>query len=383
MSTHDDAQHVPTVPLRENALFHKISPDLLDSVVLSLSVVGFDTGQTIFAEDDAPDYCYLVESGAVRITKTGLGGTQELLAVAQPGSFFGELALYDSAARSAHATAASPTRLGRLDRGAFERLGQVAPLELMATLAETSIARVRATNDLLVQGLADAGRLKAVGAELSTISHNLRSPLGTIRNAADMLSEWLERGGQDAGKMAAFVRIIQSTADKSLTQIDQLMARLRGEASIEPSQVSVGDLLRDLREQVTGLIDARGVRYEDEQTDYVGTVFVDRREWVSALANLVKNSVEALPPEGGEVKVTVKDEDGEVIFAVEDSGRGIAPEKLPRFFDRGFTDGKEGGTGLGTAHARSVVEAHGGKADVHSDVGKGTRVRMRLPKPPA
>lgn len=383
MSTQDSAPHVQTVPLRENALFRKLSPDLTTSETLSLSVIDFDTGQTIFAEGDASDHCYLVESGAVRITRTGLDGTQELLAIVWPGSFFGEMGLYDAAARSADATAVGPTRLGRLERGAFERLSEVAPLELMETLAEVNIARLRASNDLLVQGLADAGRLKAVGAELSTLSHNLRSPLGTIRNAADMLSEWLEGGSQDTSKMVAFVRIVQSTADRSLTQIDQLMARLRGEPSLERSQVSVGELLRDLREQVTGLIADPVVRYEDAQADHVSTVFVDRGEWISALSNLVKNSVEALSPKGGEVKVVVQEEDGEVIFTVQDSGHGIAPEKLPRFFDRGYTDGKKGGTGLGTAHVRSVVEAHGGTVDVRSEIGKGTSVLMRLPKLPA
>lgn len=373
----DAQQYDRTVPVRENALFSRIPPEVLDLVVMSLSAVSLEAEQATFSEGDAPDYCYLVESGAVRITKLGPEGESELLAVAHPGDFFGELALYDAAPRSATAKAAVPTRLSRLDRSAFERLCRAAPLEMASTLAEASIARVRETNELLVRGLADAGRLKAVGANLGTLSHNLRSPLGTIRNAADMLSEWLEDGTLDLARMAAFVRIIQNTADRALTQIDHLMARLRGEVGAERTHIQVGELLRDLREQVSGLL--RGaVRYEDQQIDYNGCVLVDRGEWVGALANLVKNSIEALPPGGGEVKVTVCERDGEVIFAVEDDGRGVSPEKLPRFFDRGFTDGKAGGTGFGTAHVRAVAESHGGRVDVRSEVGTGTVVEMRL-----
>jgi len=371
-------QHVRTVPVRENSLFRRIPPEILDLAVMSLSPMSLEAGQAAFFEGDALDYCYLVESGAVRITKTGPESEPELLAVAHPGDFFGELALYDAAPRSATAKAAVPTRLSRLNRSAFERLCRTAPLEMASTLAEVSIARVRETNELLVRVLADAGRLKAVGADLGTLSHNLRSPLGTIRNAADMLSEWLADGNQDLTRMAAFVQIIQNTADRALTQIDHLMARLRGEISAERTRVQVGELLRDLREQVSGLFRGGAVRYEDGQIDYSGWVLVDRGEWVGALANLVRNSVEALPPEGGEVNVTVREQDGEVIFAVQDDGRGISAEKLPRFFDRGFTDGKAGGTGLGTAHVRAVAESHGGRVDVRSELGTGTVVEMRL-----
>ena len=341
--------------------------------------ISLEANQVVFDEGDAPDYCYLVKSGAIRITKAGLGGRKELLSIIEAGSFFGELALYAPAPRSARATAAVPTSLGRLDQKGFDRLRKIAPLQMASTLADVSIERVRQTNDRFVQELAATGRLSELGADLGTLSHNLRSPLGTIRNAADMLVEWLEEGSQEAGKLLGFVRIIQRTSDKALENIDQLLARLRGEGSPDRELVKVDDLLADLREQTRGML-REGIGYVENVT-FDGGVLVDRSEWIAALANLVKNSVEALPPIGGNVKVTVGEENGEVVFSVSDDGCGIHPEKLPRFFDRHFTHGKEGGTGLGTAHARAVAEKHGGQAKVHSEIGKGTTVELRIPQP--
>lgn len=364
---------------QDNALFRDIPVETLKEAEVSIEEISLEADQIVFDEGDAPDYCYLVKRGAIRITKAGSGGRQELLSIIEAGNFFGELALYAPAPRSARATAAVPTSLGRLDRRGFDRLREIAPLPLASILADVSIERVRQTNERFVQELAATGRLSELGADLGTLSHNLRSPLGTIRNAADMLVVWLEEGSQDAGKLLGFVQIIQRTSDKALEHIDQLLARLRGEGEPARELVKGDDLLADLREQTRGML-REGVEYSENVT-FDGAVLVDRAEWVAALANLVKNSVEAIPPSGGNVEVAVGEEDGEVVFSVSDNGCGIPPEKLPRFFDRRFTHGKEGGTGLGTAHARTVVEKHGGQANVYSEVGRGTTVELRIPQP--
>jgi signal transduction histidine kinase len=371
-------QNGHNVPAVENLLFRKLPPGTLASAGISFEVETFEPGEAIFAEGDAADCCYLVETGAVRLTKTSSGGAEELLAVAAPGSFFGEFALYDDAPRSAHARAAVSSRLTRLDRGGFERLCRLAPLEMMSTLAEVNIARVREGNDFLIRNLAQAGRLKDIGGELSTVAHNLRGPLATIRNAADVLAMLGEESGAEVGQFEGFVHIIQNTADGALSDIDRLMARLRGE-SAERTAVHVRDLLEEVRAQVVGVVGRNGVEYDDDGIEYEGTVLVERPEWVGALVNLVKNAVEALPAGRGLVSVSVREEGGEVVFAVEDSGSGVPAEVLARFFDRGVTYGKSGGTGLGTAHVRSVAESHGGRAEVRSETGVGTIVEMRLP----
>src|SRR5690606_2584519 len=114
-----------------------------------------------------------------------------------------------------------------------------------------------------------------------------------------------------------------------------------------------------------------------------GMVHVDRREFLSVLSNLVKNAVEALPEQGGEVAVAAAEDSAQVVFSVSDTGSGIPPEHLGKLFERGFTAGKRGGTGLGLAHAREVVQQLGGRIDVDTAPGKGTTFYVRIPKPGA
>jgi signal transduction histidine kinase len=362
-----------------NVLFRGIPRELLRPEKLPTSTMSIAAGEVIFDEGDPPDYCYLVGSGAVRITKVLPGGRQELLATIQPGEFFGDLALYDSSPRSARATAAVPTRVRRLDQAAFETLRRAAPLQIAANLADSAIDRVRQTNERLVSELVAAGRLVEVGNDLGTLSHNLRSPLATIRNAADMLHEWLGGESPGPGRAERFVEIIRGTADKALIQIDQLMAHLRGEGGQERSRVSIAELLRDVRESTGGYLQNPTIRYRDENVTYRGDVLVDRYEIAAALANLVKNAIEALPAEGGDIDVSVAAEGKSVVFSVSDTGAGIKPEFLPLLFERSFTYGKDGGTGLGLSHVRAVAEKHGGRVYVESEVGRGTTIRIRLP----
>lgn len=366
-------------PFRDNALFRNIPAEALNAAQIVLEEISLEEEKVVFREGDAADYCYLVGTGAVRITKALPDGQQELLSVVQAGGFFGELALYDASPRSARATTAVPTRLGRIDQEAFDRLRRAAPLEMTAALADVSIDRVRHTNDRLVRELVAAGRLRELGSDLSTLSHNLRSPLATIHDTASLLAERLNAETRDIEKDRRFLQIVLQTSERALEQIDRLMARLRGELDSERSRIGVGDLLAELREQIQGHLKP-GVDYREELL-YRGDVIVDRGDWVAALANLIKNSTEALPSEGGGVTVTVAEKEGEVVvFRVSDTGRGIAAEKLPYFFDREFTD-KEGGTGLGTAHVHAVARQHGGRARVESQVGRGTTVEMWIPKP--
>lgn len=368
-----------SVPYAQNSLFRDIPRDLLKRGKIIKGYVSYEPGEIVFDEGGPPDYCYLVGSGAVRITKALPDGGQELLATMEPGDFFGELALYDSSPRSARATAVVPTRLARLDEDSFQQLRVLAPLEISSTLAEITMERVRETNLRLVAELTTAGRLSRVGDELSTLSHNLRSPLATIRNAADLLYDWVAGASGVPPETARFIEIVRRTADGALAQIDDLMAHLRGEDTLGPLPVPVGELLADLVEQVSGVVDKEGVTFEAIAREETRNVVVDRREFVAALSNLVKNSVEALPEDGGKVQVTVEEAAAMVVFSVSDTGSGIPPQHLARLFEKGFTHGKAGGSGIGLAHARAVVEKLGGRIEVESEVGRGTTIRLKVP----
>jgi signal transduction histidine kinase len=101
--------------------------------------------------------------------------------------------------------------------------------------------------------------------------------------------------------------------------------------------------------------------------------------------NLITNAAQALPASKGEITLTTRADSGGVAVEVADNGKGIPPEVLPKIFDPFFTTKEVGeGTGLGLSISHKIVEQHGGRIAVASEVGKGTRFTVWLPlKPPA
>lgn len=103
-------------------------------------------------------------------------------------------------------------------------------------------------------------------------------------------------------------------------------------------------------------------------------------EFKRVFSNIVNNAVESLPNHQGRVKIKLQRESGFSVLSVEDNGRGIPSEILPKLGSRGATFNKEGGTGLGLSHAKSTVESWGGSLEIHSTMGIGTTVKVFLPE---
>jgi signal transduction histidine kinase len=95
------------------------------------------------------------------------------------------------------------------------------------------------------------------------------------------------------------------------------------------------------------------------------------------LANLIANALR-YTPRGGQVRVVCAANDRHVTLSVSDSGAGIAPDDLPRIFDRFYKTRDSHGSGLGLAIAKNLVEAHGGEIHAESQVGRGTTIHVRL-----
>jgi signal transduction histidine kinase len=110
---------------------------------------------------------------------------------------------------------------------------------------------------------------------------------------------------------------------------------------------------------------------------------LDRTLVQRAVGNLVENAL-AHTPKGGRITLHGSRRNGDVVIEVADTGCGIAAEHLPKVFDRLYRADRSrtastGGAGLGLAIVKSIAELHGGTAEIASDVGKGTQVRLRLP----
>jgi signal transduction histidine kinase len=218
---------------------------------------------------------------------------------------------------------------------------------------------------------------------LSVVSHELKTPLTSMRMAMHLLLE--ERIGSLNPKQIELLTAARDDSDRLHKIIGELldMGRLEsGRVEMEMQPHSAQELISEaLRPQEAAYHD-HGVKTEVEIAADVPRVLADPARIDHVFSNLLDNALKFTPP-GGQVRLSAEMDDGMVRFAVEDSGPGIAPEHLGRVFDRFYRvtgPGQPGGAGLGLAIAKEIVQAHGGQIEVKSQVGKGSRFSFTLQK---
>lgn len=218
---------------------------------------------------------------------------------------------------------------------------------------------------------------------LSIVTHDLRTPLTSIKGYAQVLS--LQPGLSDAQKKH-FLDVIIKESDHLGGLISDLMDFVSIEAGklrVEKAPAAVPDLLEGLRARVGALAEQRKIALRMAAPDGLPPVEMDRRRIDQVLTNLVTNAFKHTP-EGGAVSVEAALKDGAVRFEVTDTGEGIPSHDLQKIFEQFYQVeshvSKKEGIGLGLAIAKEIIQAHGGEIGAHSEgKGKGSRFWFTLP----
>jgi two-component system, OmpR family, phosphate regulon sensor histidine kinase PhoR len=226
-------------------------------------------------------------------------------------------------------------------------------------------------------------RLEKVRQEfLSNVSHELRTPLTSILAFVETLDDGAL---EDKENNRRFLQVIRRNAERMHHLIDDVLELSlieAGKVSVEPSTVQLAPLVDETWSALKERAEKRGVAFENNVAK--GTaVHADPRRLEQILINLLSNAVK-FNREGGSVKVSHSKNDGVDQIVVSDSGDGMAPEHLPRIFERFYrTDTARsrelGGTGLGLAIVKHLVRLHRGEVTVTSKPGKGSDFTIALP----
>jgi PAS domain S-box-containing protein len=249
------------------------------------------------------------------------------------------------------------------------------------TLAEGLAGRAALTIDNARLYKQSQQATRARDEVLAVVSHDLRNPLNVISLGATYLLKHLPQG-EETASWRKQGELIRRSADRAVRLIQDLLdvAKVEsGRLSLEREAVAVGGLLDEAIELHRPLAEAHGLRLEREEEPGLPAVWVDRVRVLQVFSNLIGNAVR-FTPEGGRVTVRARREGARVAFHVSDTGKGIAPEHLPRLFDRYWQVQRSvEGAGLGLPIAKGLVEAHGGHIQVESAPGQGSTFSFTLP----
>ncbi|HEX8915053.1 MAG TPA: ATP-binding protein [Humisphaera sp.] len=236
--------------------------------------------------------------------------------------------------------------------------------------------------------LADVTNLRRIdemkSGMLSVVSHELKTPLTSIRMGVHLLLE--ERVGGLTAKQAEILLAAREDADRLHQIIENLLDLGRMQAGRALMDLAAADperLAAEAADRARSAYADKGVALRVEILPDLSPVLADADRLDHVFGNLLGNALKYTPA-GGAVTLSAEPaEDGAAVrFAVTDTGPGIPPEHLPRAFERFFrVPGQPGGTGagLGLAIAREVIEAHGGRAAAENVPGGGLRVSFTLP----
>jgi two-component system, OmpR family, phosphate regulon sensor histidine kinase PhoR len=219
---------------------------------------------------------------------------------------------------------------------------------------------------------------------VSNVSHELRSPLASVK----AMVETLQAGARDdAAKADDFLARINDEVDRMTALVTELLELSRlesGRVELDVEPFALEPIVLSVMDRLQMQADAGGVELACDVSPGLSNVLGEKAKISQVLVNLIDNALR-FTPDGGEVRIDAKKADDVVEVTVSDSGPGIPSEHLPHLFERFYKvdrSRREGGTGLGLAIVRHIVQAHGGKVTVDSEVSKGTRFTFTLKAAP-
>ncbi|HVL97171.1 MAG TPA: ATP-binding protein, partial [Solirubrobacteraceae bacterium] len=230
-----------------------------------------------------------------------------------------------------------------------------------------------------VRDVTERARLERAKSDfVATASHELRSPLTSIKGFVELLA-----AGELPARQREFVDIILLSANRLSDLVSDLLdvARVEaGQLEIQRRPIAVEEAVREVATLMAPRIDAKRQTLELDIAPALPGADADPARVRQIVTNLVTNA-HLYTPDGGRIQVRVGASADDVLLTVADDGRGMTPDQLERIFDRFYRgDGHGPGTGLGLSIVKSLVELHDGSIDVSSRPGEGTTVTVRLPR---
>jgi signal transduction histidine kinase len=253
---------------------------------------------------------------------------------------------------------------------------------LLAQSAGSALARA-STLERERDGRLEAETMARARQEvLGVVAHDLRNPLGVVSSTVQMLAE-LDLPAPERAKLLGAGKRAVIQMNRLIGDLLDVMRIDAGRLMLEIEDLPVATILSHAEEDVQHLADERNIALTIEHKDSDLHGYIDRNRLVQVLDNLLGNALKFTPP-GGNVTLRAWRDGSNAVFEVADDGPGISLADQARLFDKYWqarsTDRR--GVGLGLAISKGIVEAHGGRLWVESELGAGSRFCFTIPAIP-
>ncbi len=269
--------------------------------------------------------------------------------------------------------------LGTLAFGASRGSRRYGPMDVRMAERLATVVALAMDNARLYQHLARA--VRARDEVLGIVAHDLKNPLNTILAAARIVEEGIsEEGAKSYQTSVAIILRSVSRATRLINDLLDVTSIDAGQLSVVREHCSAEQLINSAVEAQRLLASSASLELRLDAKGRLPELWADRDRCLQVFENLIGNAIK-FTPRGGRITVGAIPGEGEVHFSVADTGPGIAPENLPRVFDRFWQakNAKLEGTGLGLPICKGIVEANGGRIWVESSQGHGTTFHFTVP----
>lgn len=372
--------------------FPGIKPDEVQEIIINSQIKTYPVDTVLCKEDAIEQTFYMILEGDFEVTKIINNSEKRLLKTLSAGDFFGEMALIHNAPRAATVKSLSNAVVLELDKVGFDRVLKRSPSVAMAMVAEIS-NRLRQNDALAIEDLrlraseiADAYQKLAEQdlarrEFLTNIAHELRTPLMVAGGYLHALKKGMLSGEQ----LQATIETISRNVDQIVNLTNDILFLQEMDLVLPDFQpINMAQVVENVIYKYESKAKARGISLKTKGNTKIADVQGDQPSLERAITALVDNAIKFSPPNGW-VEVRFSEENNHVKISVADNGIGIAPEHLPRIFDRFFHLEKNGeelysGLGIGLSITRQVIQQHRGTLEVESELGKGSTFIISLLK---
>ncbi len=359
--------------LNTHPFFKQMDKESVETLTRSALIQNLPRGTVIFEEGDISDSIYLVLEGTIGFSKKVNNRGHLNISQSHKGEYFGEIGVLTNDRRSLRAEARTNVAIACIPGAALVNYLRKMPAPVQG-LMQSIIVHLQGTTRKFVDDRIHQEKMALVGNMTNTIIHDFKNPFCLIS-----LSSQLLRQRHSEPESQKLCQNIEKQVDRMVSMVTELAEFSRGEHTINKVKLNLKELFDEFRSLNNPYFNTTSAKVSIDVPDI--PIVGAKAKLFRVFQNLIGNAIEAFGEDEGAVKITgtVSHAENIVQLFIEDNAGGIPEEIRDRLFEPFVSYGKREGTGLGTAIARSIVEAHGGSINYRTETGRGTIFTINLP----